>query len=312
MGQDVLAVEDLVKKYGEFTAVGGITFALQKGEVVGLLGPNGAGKTTTIQCLLGVTQATNGMIHYFGKDFTKHRQEILQRINFTTAYASLQGRTSVYENLRVFAGLYEVRNPDRKIAELSSILEMGEIMQQQYWHLSSGQRTRVNLAKALLNDPELIFMDEPTASLDPDIADRVLTWIEQIHQQQAVTILYTSHNMDEVARICDRVIFLDRGQIVAMDTPLGLTKRIKNAKLILTYDATKKIVENFLKEKKISFTFPRSQVVELEISEAKIPSILFGLSKIGVWITDIDIKKPNLENVFLDIARGGKNVLDKN
>lgn len=310
MEKAILEVKHLVKKYGDFTAVNRISFSLDKSEVVGLLGPNGAGKTTTIQILLGITQATNGEIRYFGKDFYQNRQYCLQRINSASAYNSLQGRLTVFENLKVFAGLYELKNPDKKIQELSEKLEIEETLNQQFWTLSSGQRTRVNLVKSLLNEPQLILMDEPTASLDPDIADKVLTLIETLREEKNLSILYTSHNMDEVARVCDRVIFLNHGKIVAMDTPLGLTKRVKNTKVKITFDGKRETVESYLKEKEMGFNFPRKQVVEVVIEEERIPKVLFGLSKTGIWLTDIDIKKPDLEDVFLNFARG-KNVFHK-
>ncbi|MBI4129795.1 ABC transporter ATP-binding protein [Candidatus Roizmanbacteria bacterium] len=312
MHESVLEVSNLYKQFNTFVAVDKISFSIGRGEVVGLLGPNGAGKTTTIQILMGITTPTSGAIHYFGREFEKHRQYCLQRINFTSAFNSLQGRITPYENLKVFAGLYDVKNEDEKINLLTDRLEIKPFMNIPYNRLSSGQKTRVNLAKSLLNDPALVLMDEPTASLDPDIADKLLTFIEELRQKQQLSILYTSHDMKEVTRICDRVIFLDLGKIVAEDTPLGLTKRIKTARLTLTFDGVKAPVATYLAEKNIAHSFPRRQVVSIDIKEDLIPKVIFGLSNRNVWLTDIDIRKPNLEDVFLDIARGGKDELDKN
>ena len=173
--------------------------------------------------------------------------------------------------------------------------------------------TRVNLAKSLINDPQLVLMDEPTASLDPDIADKVLDIIIKLRKEKGVSMLFTSHNMDEVTRICDRVMFLERGNIIAMDTPLGLTKNISKSVMTLTFDASQQEISAYLKkESGIKFTFPRQQVVRIEMPEELIPKVLFGFSKQKIWITDIDIKKPDLEDVFLEVARKGKHVFRKN
>ena len=212
--ETVLEVKDLYKRYGSFTAVDGIDFSIKRGEVVGLLGPNGAGKSTTIQMLLGLLTPTAGHIQYFGLDFQKDRMEILHRINYLSAFNTLQEKITVEQNLRVFAQAYNVKNPRQKIDELLEYFGVSQLKNENYSDISAGQRTRVNLTKAFLNDPELILMDEPTASLDPDIVDRVLTLIEDLKKERKLTILYTSHNMQDVERICDSVIFLAHGKII--------------------------------------------------------------------------------------------------
>ena len=301
---DILEVKGLTKRFGEFVAVDNISFSVKEGEVVGFLGPNGAGKTTTIQMLLGITTPTSGTIHYFDKDFFKEPQYCLSRINFTSAFNTLQGRVTVWENLVVFAHLYHVENPLPKIKKLVERFEMNDLIHKRYWDLSTGQRTRANFIKALLNDPKIILMDEPTASLDPDIADKTLTFIEELRHEHKITILYTSHNMAEVTRVCDRVIFLDKGKIVAQDTPLGLTKRIQVAQLRLTFNENKGTVEKYLKDEKLTYRFDGEHVVYITTEETALPKIIFGLSKLGIWMTDIEVKKPTLEHVFLQIARG--------
>jgi ABC-2 type transport system ATP-binding protein len=308
MSDIVLKVENLVKDYDSFRAVDSISFEVPRGKVVGFLGPNGAGKTTTIHMLLGVVQNTSGKISYFGKDFNSHKSEILQRINFASAFNTLLGRISVLENLRVFAKMYDVKNTEEKISELVTYFEVQDQIHTRYWDLSAGQKTRVNLIKSLLNDPEIILMDEPTASLDPDIADKTLSLIEELRDKRNLTILYTSHEMDEVTRICDEVIFLDHGKIVAQDTPSGLTKRIKTAYVILTFTNEKKEMEKCLK--KHTYEFIKSNVVKIKTEEQLIPSLIFSLSKEGVYMTDIEINKPNLEDVFLQIARKDHHVAE--
>ncbi|KKP51555.1 MAG: ABC transporter, ATPase subunit [Candidatus Roizmanbacteria bacterium GW2011_GWA2_33_33] len=299
----VLQIKNLTKQFGSFTAVNNISFDLKEGEILGLLGPNGAGKTTTIQMLLGITTPNSGSIRYFDKDFSTNRQECLRTINYTSAFNALQGRTTVWENLIVFANLYLVDDPKKKILKLVDYFEIKNLLNSQYKHLSSGEKTRVNFIKALLNDPKVILMDEPTASLDPDIADKTLSLIEQIKQDNKISILYTSHNMNEIDRICDRVIFLSNGKIVAEDTPINLTKKIETTTLRLTFDKGKEIIEKYLTENKQEFEFSKDNIVIIKTKEKLVPKIIFGISSEGIWMTDIEIQKPTLEDVFLQISR---------
>ncbi len=299
----VLTVEHLTKDYGVFRAVDGISFDVPRGKVIGFLGPNGAGKTTTIQILLGLTLRTSGAIAYFGKDFDTHTQYCLQRINFVSAFNTLLGRLTVYENLVVFAHLYEITNATRKIMELLEYFEIRDLRNEQYQLLSTGQKTRVNIVKSLLNAPKLILMDEPTASLDPDIADKTLSLIERMRAERNLSILYTSHNMEEVTRVCDEVIFLQSGKIVARDTPLGLTKRIPNVTLRLVFDEGQSVISDYVTQRSYPSVFHDPHSVSIEIDERLVPRVIFDLSKHGIWITDIEVKKPNLEDVFLQIAR---------
>jgi len=304
----VLQVKNLTKKFGSFTAVDNISFDLKEGEILGLLGPNGAGKTTTIQMLLGITIPDSGEIKYFDKDFSRYPEYCLSRLNFTSAFNNLQGRTSVWENLIVFANLYQVENYIPKIKKLIARFEMDDLVNKRYFDLSTGQKTRANFIKALINDPKIILMDEPTASLDPDIADKTLSFIEELRRERPITILYTSHNMAEVTRISDRVIFLDKGKIVAEDTPLELTKLIQVAQLRLTFNDKKDIISQYMKKEKLDHRFDGEHVVLITTEEKTLPKIIFDLSKLGIWMTDIEVKKPTLEHVFLQIARGEKYV----
>ena len=308
MSAPLLQVENLVKDYNGVRAVDRVSFEIPRGRIIGLLGPNGAGKTTTIHMLLGITTPTSGRIVYFGQDFAANRQAALQRINFASSYNTLQGRITVWQNLVVFGHLYGLRRPDDKIRKWAEYFAVTPLINKRYWDLSTGQRTRVNLIKALLNDPELILMDEPTAALDPDIADKTLTLIEEIRRDAGVSILYTSHRMNEVTRICDEVIFLDRGRIFAQDTPLGLTKRIRSATLRLTIEGDRGTVAAFLGERAQPFDFTQDHTVVISTTEQQIPDLIFGLSERGVWITDIEVEKPTLEDVFLKIARGDADV----
>src|SRR6266498_3929052 len=184
MSEPILQVSNLVKDYGSFRAVDGISFSVNRGKIVGFLGPNGAGKTTTIHMLLGITTPTSGNISFFGKDFITHKKPILNRINFTSAFNTLQGRITVWENLVVFAYMYGIKDPKKKLARVIEYLAIEDLLKKRYMDLSAGQKTRVNLVKSLINDPEIILMDEPTASLDPDIADKTLSFIEQMKKER--------------------------------------------------------------------------------------------------------------------------------
>lgn len=230
-GIPAIAVRDLRKSYGTVEAVRGITFSVAAGETVALLGGNGAGKTTTISMLLGVLTATAGSIEMLGLSLAKHRYEILPRINFTSPYVDLPKRLSVVENLRVFAGLYGVRDGKKRIAELLGELDLKEVADRSYANLSAGQRTRVSLAKSLLNSPEILLLDEPTASLDPDVGDRMRTLLERNRRHSGCAMLLASHNMAEVERLCDRVIMLKRGEIVDEGSPAALLAKYGRSNL---------------------------------------------------------------------------------
>ena len=226
-----VVVRDLQKSYGGVDAVRGITFSVAPGETVGLLGGNGAGKTTTISMLLGVLKPTAGSIELLGLSLAAHRYDILPRINFTSPYVDLPKRLSVVENLRVFAGLYGVRDGKKRIAELLGELDLEEVADRPYANLSAGQRTRVSLAKSLLNSPELLLLDEPTASLDPDVGDRMRSLLERYRKQSGCAMLLASHNMAEVERLCDEVIMLKRGEIVDKGSPAGLLTKYGRSNL---------------------------------------------------------------------------------
>jgi ABC-2 type transport system ATP-binding protein len=181
--------------------------------------------------LLGLLTPTSGAVRIFGKEFAHHRSEILQRCNFSSAYAALPGNLTVRENLRVFAGLYGLKDHRARVEELLTMFEVGHLRDKITGHLSSGESTRVNLCKALLNQPELLLLDEPTASLDPDIADKVRKLLRCIQREQHITMLYTSHNMRDVEEVCDRVLFLHKGKIIAEGTPQELIDRFQKKSL---------------------------------------------------------------------------------
>ncbi len=221
----VIEVRALRKSYRQLEAVKGIDFDVRRGTTTALLGGNGAGKTTTLSMLLGVLTPTAGSIRILGEDMLRHRYRVLPRINFTSPYVDLPKRLTVSENLRVYARLYGVPNPRARVDELAGELDLPELLDRPYGNLSAGQRTRVSLAKALLNRPEVLLLDEPTASLDPDVGDRTRTLLEGYQRRSGCTMLLASHNMGEVERMCDEVIMLRAGLVVDQGSPAALLAR---------------------------------------------------------------------------------------
>ena len=220
-----IQVNSLTKRYKAALAVDDISFTVATGQTVGLLGGNGAGKTTTIAMLLGLLVPTSGSIHMLGHDMAKDRFAALARLNFSSPYVALPARLTVAENLRVYAHLYNVPQMDRRIRDLADELDLNGLLERRAGQLSAGQKTRVALAKSLINKPELLLLDEPTASLDPDTGDLVRSWLERYRAETGCTILLASHNMDEVARLCGTVLMMKQGAIVDRGTPDELLQR---------------------------------------------------------------------------------------
>jgi ABC-2 type transport system ATP-binding protein len=221
----------LVKRYGATTAVDAISFAVEAGTVVGLLGGNGAGKTTTIGMIMGLTLPTAGEVRALGVDMARDRYRALGRMNFESPYVDMPHRLTVRQNLRVFGRLYGVAGLEKRIVALAADLALEPFLDRPAGSLSAGQKTRVALAKALINNPELLLLDEPTASLDPDTADWVRGRLEAFRAERGATILLASHNMAEVERLCGRVLILKQGRIVDDGSPDALIARYGRSSL---------------------------------------------------------------------------------
>jgi ABC-2 type transport system ATP-binding protein len=223
--EPALVVTNLVKHYPGGIAVDGISFMIEPGSIIGLLGGNGAGKTTTIAMIMGLVAPTAGSVRILGHDMPRDRYRILHRMNFESPYVEMPHRLTVRQNLTVFARLYGVAERAARIAALATELDLTELLDRPTGKLSAGQKTRVSLAKALINAPDVLLLDEPTASLDPDTADWVRSHLERYTAERRATVLLASHNMSEVERLCDRVIMMKRGVIVDNDTPARLLAR---------------------------------------------------------------------------------------
>src|SRR6266550_4248090 len=225
VSQPVVRADRLAKVYKTSTAVAGISFSLARGTVTGLLGGNGAGKTTTIAMLMGLVTPTSGTVRVLGAEMPRERYRVLHRMNFESPYVEMPMRLTVRQNLTVFGMLYGVASLAARIGEIAAELDLTDLLDRPTGKLSAGQKTRVSLAKALINTPDLLLLDEPTASLDPDTADWVRSRLEHYRRERGATVLLASHNMAEVERLCERVIIMKRGRIEDDDTPQRLLVR---------------------------------------------------------------------------------------
>ena len=225
MGVPVIELQDVTRYYGPVLAVDRVSFSIRRGSICALLGGNGAGKTTLLSMLLGLLLPTRGRLSILGTDMCRDRYQVLQRINFSSPYVDLPQRLTVRENLLVYGRLYGLRHLHLRLAELAEQLDISSFLGRAYGSLSAGQKTRVALAKALLNEPDVLLLDEPTASLDPDTADNMRQLLRHYQQRSGATLLMASHNMLEVERLCDDVVMLRAGQVVDRGSPQVLLSR---------------------------------------------------------------------------------------
>ena len=231
MNQYLIECKNLSKVYPETKALDNLSFKLERGKILGLLGSNGAGKTTAIHIFLGLLSPSSGEVSVMGLSPLSQRHTMAKKLNFCSAYVQLPSNLKVIENLTIFSKLYNVRNPKKKIDELLSLFEINHLRNRVAGALSSGEKTRLNLAKCLLNDPELLLLDEPTASLDPEMADTVRGTLKKIQREKNIGILYTSHNMPEVEALCDRILFIHQGKTMAEGTPKEVIHAFKSNNL---------------------------------------------------------------------------------
>ena len=227
MNNAIIEVNNLVKQFKNSLAVNNLSFKINKGTIIGLLGPNGCGKTTTMGMMLGLIKPTSGAVFINGKNIEneKHRTNILEKMNFISPYIELPKKLTVEENLKVYGRMYGVNNLQDRISDLMKQLNLLDFKKRKTGELSSGQKNRVSLAKALINDPEILLLDEPTASLDPDVGDYIRTYIENFASQKGKTILLASHNMNEVERLCHEVMMMKNGKIIDKGTSNDLINK---------------------------------------------------------------------------------------
>lgn len=307
----ILTVDQLRKVFGTFVAVDSISFSLKEGEILGLLGPNGAGKTTTIQMLLGVLLPTSGKITAFGKEFSQNRAEILEKMNFSSTYTNLPWSLSVWENLKYSSYLYNISHRQERVKEIIEAFRLEKLVNLEMSQLSAGQLTRVNLAKAFINKPKILLLDEPTASLDPEVASYIRKYILEQREKNGLSIVFTSHNMPEVEEVCDRVMFINGGKIIADDTPAKLARSLDFCRVHLQVKkGDEKKLEAFCGKHGLKWT--QEEITHLvEMKETQLADFLQALAKQGIPFTEISIDKPNLEDYFLKVAGENTNKEDE-
>ncbi|MFA6915826.1 MAG: ABC transporter ATP-binding protein [Parachlamydiales bacterium] len=303
----VLSAKNLRKIYPgtpPLVAVEDVSFDLKEGEILGLLGPNGSGKTTTIQMLLGTLTMSSGSISYFGKEFPLHRSEVLEKVSFASTYTSLPWMLTVEENLEVFGYLYGLDSKASKIS-YDPLLErfgIADKTKTRVAALSAGQVTRLMIVKAFFMNPRVVLLDEPTASLDPDIAQDICSFLLEQRSQKGTSILFTSHKMQEVMEVCDRAIFLKLGNIIADDVPEKLAKSVSTYHLsLIIVDGLKRTIAIAENNQHMYSVDHRS--IEVMLDEEKIPPFLHSLSEAKVVYSSIKIEEPSLEDFFLKIAK---------
>lgn len=295
MSLPAIDVSHLSKTFGVTTAVRDISFALDAGEVVGFLGPNGAGKSTTLQMLLGTLTPTSGTISYFGRELRFNKSSILQKVGFCPALPNLPWELTVIENLTYISFLYAV--PKRKVVVESLIdsLDLRKLQEKKMVSLSSGELTRVHLAKALLNSPSVLLLDEPTANLDPVTASLVRALLIQQRDEHGTAILFASHNMQDVERLCSRVIFVDQGVVVADGNPADLVMEARPC-VIKLWSLSSEAMDCFAG--KLTWRWS-TLVTEVELPEADIPALLQTLANNRMTYSRIEIDRPTLEDYYL-------------
>jgi ABC-2 type transport system ATP-binding protein len=316
----ILTVNNLAKTFtsgfwpfsslSSYTAVNNVSFQLNEGEILGLLGPNGAGKTTTIQMLLGTLTPTEGTIRYFGKDLTHHRIEIFKKVGYASGYDRLPGQLTILENLHIIGRVYGMTKAERdqQIERLLKSFYMWDMRNKQISSLSAGQTTCVMLAKAFMGNPQIVLLDEPTASLDPDIASQVCRFIVEQRKECNTSFLITSHNMYEVTEICDRVLVFKSGVIIADNSPDELAQSIAKVTLCLRFvESELQKAVNYVQSVQVNYKVQMHEFF-ITIDEHMIAQFLADLGKHGISYSHISIDKPTLKDYFLSVTKGKRSI----
>lgn len=294
--ENVLEVQNLSKHFGKFLAVDNISFSLKEGEILGFLGINGAGKTTTIQMLLNILTP----ISYFGKDLLKHQSEIMEHVNFSTTYTQLPYNLTIKENLTYISYLYDIKNRKQRVERIIEIFNIEDLLYKTIAQLSAGQKTKINLAKAFINFPKVLLLDEPTASLDVETSEEMRQILLKERKEFNTSMLFTSHNMAEVEEICDRIIFIHGGKIIANDTPENLAKTIQISHVELHIKEGVKKLDEYV-EKKNLVHHKKGRDIVIDVNEKNIPDLLKDIMEQEVVYDEISIEKPTLEDFFLQV-----------
>lgn len=304
----ILEVKDLKKTFGKNPVIKGISFDMEEGEILGILGPNGAGKTTTLQMLLGVLTPTSGSVNVFGKELMPNKTEILEKMNFSSIYTDLPWRITVSENLTWTSWLYNIVDRKQRLEKIKSIFRLEKLWHQSFGSLSAGQRTRVNLARSMINFPKILLLDEPTASLDPEVAAYMREFFADQRTKFNTSIILTSHNMAEVEELCDRVIILKDGLIVGADSPANLAKKMEFSHLRLRITKNASELDKLITLRHLAHIQEKNNYT-ITIKESLLPLFLYEVTKKNINYTEISIDKPTLEDYFLKVARSKSEAL---
>ncbi|MFC1648245.1 ATP-binding cassette domain-containing protein [Nanoarchaeota archaeon] len=302
-----IEVKGLSKTFGrrKFLAVNDVSFNVKKGEMFGLLGVNGAGKTTLINMLTGLLKKDNGSIKILGKDPDEDWEYVKNNSNVSTAYFPLSDVLSVRQNLRIYGKIYNVKNVNERIEELLEQFELTHLGNMKVMNLSSGERTRTALCKGLINKPKVLFLDECTVGLDPDIAEKTRRIIKHYQKDTGATILFTSHYMFEVEELCDRIAFMEGGKIVKISTADQLKKEIKKQTIEISVKDKAPELRKFLESENVDVLLAKDNTIIFEVTYEK-DKIYKTLNKIfaqGYMLEDLHIKKPTLDDIFINFAR---------
>jgi len=306
---DCIEVYDLVKTFREkgkeIVAVDGISFKVKKGEMFGLLGPNGAGKSTTINILTGLLEKDSGTVKILGFEPEKNWEFVKNNSNVATAYSWLSDVLTVKQNLRVYAKIYGVKNTEKRINELLEMFELNKVANRKVIRLSSGENTRVVLCKGLINAPKVLFLDECTVGLDPDIADKTRNLIKNYQKENDTAILFTSHYMYEVEQLCDRIAFMSNGKIVKVDTSANLKRLIKKRIIEIAVKKDVKLLKEFLMAEGINIIFAEDNSVVFEVTteQDRMYKIINKIFHKGFLLSNLHIKGPTLDDIFIKMSR---------
>lgn len=304
-----IEVENLVKTFSEHgkkvIAVDNVSFNVKQGEIFGFLGPNGAGKTTTINMLTGLLKKDSGTIRILGYEPEKNWEFVKNQMNVSTAYFPLSDVLTVEQNLKVYARIFNVKNSKERINELIRMFELENVRKRSVIKLSSGENTRVSLAKGLVNMPKVLFLDECTVGLDPDMAEKTRTIIKNYQKNNDCSIMFTSHYMYEVEELCDRIAFMCDGRIIKIDTADNLKKLIKKNTVEIAVKENAIALKKFLEDENVDVCFAENNTVIFDVTSEndKLFKVMNKIFKKGFMLSNLHIKKPTLDDIFIKIAR---------
>jgi|TARA_Y100000310_G_scaffold124950_2_gene123755 ABC-2 type transport system ATP-binding protein len=307
-----IEINNLVKTFKEkgktVTAVDDISFSVKKGEIFGLLGPNGAGKSTTINILTGLLEKDSGTVKILGREPEKSWEFVKNKTNVATAYSWMSDVLTIEQNLRVYAKIYGVKNYEKRINYLLDLFELKNIANRKIIRLSSGENTRAVLCKGLINSPKVLFLDECTVGLDPDIADKTRILIKNYQRDHDCSILFTSHYMYEVEQLCNRIAFMQHGKIVSIDTSKNLKKLIKKHTVEIAVKKDIKLLKDFLKTEGVDVIFAKNNTMIFEVSTEndKMYKVISKIFHRGFILSNLHIKGPTLDDIFIKISRQQK------